>query len=234
MKYDVREVQTMLKAQGFDPGPIDGIFGPRTSASIIAFKKSIGYRARDYVGELTYAALKEGVVAQNPINSAKLPWLVEGYKALGWHERSDNSRLSKWLSSDDYALGDPSVLPWCGDFVDTALRLALPTEPRPGPLGKNPYWALNWRYFGVACRPLIGAIASVPRSGGGHVGFVVGQDDTRYYLLGGNQSNRVSVAPLDKSRFDSNSFRFPSTYMMDQYAGVPRMSSSEASSINEA
>ena len=36
--------------------------------------------------------------------------------------------------------------------------------------------------------------------GGGHVGFYVGEDDKCYHVLGGNQSNEVSVARLEKSR----------------------------------
>ena len=38
--------------------------------------------------------------------------------------------------------------PWCGDFVETCIRAALPDEPLPGALGINPYWARNWLLFG--------------------------------------------------------------------------------------
>ncbi len=34
-----------------------------------------------------------------------------------------------------------------------------------------------------------------------HVGFAVGQDDTHFYVLGGNQSDAVTVARIAKSRF---------------------------------
>ena len=72
MDYDVKEVQGMLKDQGFDPGPVDGIWGPRTAAAVIAFKRSIGFRPRDYVGPLTYAALKEGSLPDTHITNVKL------------------------------------------------------------------------------------------------------------------------------------------------------------------
>lgn len=37
----VSRLQTLLRIAGFDPGPIDGIFGPRTYSSVIAFQQSI-------------------------------------------------------------------------------------------------------------------------------------------------------------------------------------------------
>ena len=233
-KDEVIELQTILDRRGFAPGPIDGIAGPRTGAAVIAFKKSIGYRARSYVGPLTWEALRSPMPPKTKVTTAMLPWIKEGYKVMGWHEVYDNEQLTEWMKSDGKLLGDPAQLPWCGDFVDTCLRLALPDEPRPGALGRNPYWALNWRELGISCGAIYGAVASISRPGGGHVGFLVGEDASRYYLLGGNQSNRVSVAPMSKSRFSSNSFRYPSTYLMHDETNLPWITSSEASSLNEA
>jgi peptidoglycan hydrolase-like protein with peptidoglycan-binding domain len=39
---DVRQAQSSLKAKGFDPGPIDGVFGPRTRAAVEDFQRSEG------------------------------------------------------------------------------------------------------------------------------------------------------------------------------------------------
>ena len=39
------------------------------------------------------------------------------------------------------------------------------------------------------------------RSGGGHVGFYVSEDKEAYNILGGNQSDKVSVARVGKDRF---------------------------------
>jgi len=39
-KSPVREVQEALKAQGQDPGPIDGVMGPKTQEAIRAFQRS--------------------------------------------------------------------------------------------------------------------------------------------------------------------------------------------------
>src|SRR5947207_7277909 len=38
--HDVRQAQTALKDKGHDPGPIDGIHGPRTSAALRSYQKA--------------------------------------------------------------------------------------------------------------------------------------------------------------------------------------------------
>lgn len=53
----VRELQTLLRARGFDPGPIDGIFGQRTQAAVIAFQRSRGLVPDGIVGIQTWTAL---------------------------------------------------------------------------------------------------------------------------------------------------------------------------------
>jgi len=42
----VREIQTLLSRKGYDPGPIDGAFGPRTAAAIRAFEADHGMPQR--------------------------------------------------------------------------------------------------------------------------------------------------------------------------------------------
>ena len=175
MTIDWRWVQTRLAGLGFDPGPIDGVRGPKTDAAIVAFKQSIGFQARAYIGPLTLAALEyKGAADSKP--DSELPWMVIAKSVMGKHEVRDNGWLRNWLKSDGHALGDPAVYPWCGDFVETCIRLALPNEPFPGALGDNPYWARNWALLGRPTAPTYGAVCAVPRGSGGHVFFPVGQD----------------------------------------------------------
>jgi hypothetical protein len=47
---------------------------------------------------------------------------------------------------------------------------------------------------------MLGDILTFKRNAGGHVGFYVGEDATAYHVLGGNQSNQVSVSRIAKSR----------------------------------
>jgi peptidoglycan hydrolase-like protein with peptidoglycan-binding domain len=39
---EMREVQTLLKAAGYDPGPADGLMGPKTRTAIASFGESHG------------------------------------------------------------------------------------------------------------------------------------------------------------------------------------------------
>jgi peptidoglycan hydrolase-like protein with peptidoglycan-binding domain len=54
---DVRELQTLLKAAGFDPKGIDGIFGPNTDKAVRAYQKSKGLKVDGIVGPMTWGAL---------------------------------------------------------------------------------------------------------------------------------------------------------------------------------
>ena len=54
---NVRQVQDALEAKGFDPGPIDGIAGPRTKAAIRKFQDRFGMKAGGEIDNQTLFAL---------------------------------------------------------------------------------------------------------------------------------------------------------------------------------
>lgn len=84
---------------------------------------------------------------------------------------------------------------WCGLFMAyTALQAGW--EPPLNPLG-----ARNWQAFGVkAEEPMLGDVLVFSRKGGGHVGIYVGEDDTAFHVLGGNQSDMVNIKRVARSR----------------------------------
>jgi uncharacterized protein (TIGR02594 family) len=157
---------------------------------------------------------------KNLFKKKELPWIVEGKKVFGLHEARDKAKLTEWLKSDGQRLGDTEKMPWCGDYVETAIKNSLPNEPFTGALGKNPYWARNWLKFGEPTGHCYGAIIVFARGTGGHVGFVVGEDDTDYYVLGGNQSNMVNITRISKDRYLG--CRWPITYDGDKKL-LPKM-----------
>lgn len=53
----VQSIQQALSTRGFDPGGVDGDFGPQTQAAVVAFQLSAGLTADGEVGQLTAAAL---------------------------------------------------------------------------------------------------------------------------------------------------------------------------------
>jgi hypothetical protein len=48
--------------------------------------------------------------------------------------------------------------------------------------------------------PGLGDVLVFTRNGGGHVGFYVAEDKDCYHVLGGNQSNSVTITRIAKSR----------------------------------
>jgi cell wall-associated NlpC family hydrolase len=54
----VKELQTLLKSKGFNPGAADGVFGPKTKAAVLAFQRSQGITADGIVGPQTWGRLK--------------------------------------------------------------------------------------------------------------------------------------------------------------------------------
>ena len=53
----VRKVQARLESLGFDPGPIDGKFGPKTLKAVLAFQKAEGLGTDGIVGDNTLQKL---------------------------------------------------------------------------------------------------------------------------------------------------------------------------------
>ena len=187
----IRLIQSGLDKLGQSPGTIDGRWGVRTARALWHLIAANGRAA--------------SLSPQGP-----LPWITEAKTALGRNEARDRSWLMDWLKRDGHSLGDPGKNPWCGDFVETSIRMGLTDEPLLGALGTNPDRARNWLMFGQAVQPITGAVLIFERGTGGHVGFAVGQDDTHFYVLGGNQSDAVTVGRIAKSRLLGA--RWPATY----------------------
>jgi len=64
---EVAKLQAQLQDLGFNPGPIDGMFGPATEAAVLAFQKSAGLLADGIAGPRTQGAL--GLVTDTSLPS---------------------------------------------------------------------------------------------------------------------------------------------------------------------
>jgi len=200
-------VQRRLLAHGFNPGIVDGVWGRNTRGAVLRFQQARGIPATGTVNTATVAALRlqpftndEGPRAPSRTLLDVFPWMELALRKKGLHERRDNLQLREFLSSDGRTLGDPASLPWCGDFVETCIAVSLPDAVLPA----NPYLARNWLSFGQTVEPCFGAILVFwrgNRSGTqGHVGFYYSEDDEDLHVLGGNQSDSISIARLSKTR----------------------------------
>ncbi len=54
----VGEIQALLRAKGFDLGPVDGIFGPQTTLAVMAFQRANNLIVDGIVGPQTLAKLR--------------------------------------------------------------------------------------------------------------------------------------------------------------------------------
>jgi uncharacterized protein (TIGR02594 family) len=110
-----------------------------------------------------------------------------------------NSAYADW-AADWY---DRDLIPWCGLFMAVvALRANDAKRPSRNPPEKY-LSAAEWAKFGVNVekpKAMLGDTLVFVRPGGGHVGLYVGEDDTAYHVLGGNQSDAVTIARIAKSR----------------------------------
>jgi uncharacterized protein (TIGR02594 family) len=128
------------------------------------------------------------------------PWFQKALAEIGFHETGNNQGIERYIQmAHTGSLGDP----WCAIFANAMLEsvgIQGTRSPSSQSFRTNPA-------FGPISAPALGCIAVFWRiskeSGQGHVGFYRGEDATRVWTLGGNESDMVQIEALPK---DSASF----------------------------
>lgn len=128
--------------------------------------------------------------------------LIEALKLYGTKEipgKAHSPEILAWAKELGIAkVYSNDEIPWCGLFVAIVAKRAGKQVP------KNPLWALNWQHFGTKVdEARLGYVLTFTRPSGGHVGIYVGEDQTAYHVLGGNQGNQVNVTRIQKTRLYS-------------------------------
>jgi uncharacterized protein (TIGR02594 family) len=165
--------------------------------------------------------------------------VVQAVRLLGTLEEAgsrDNPTILAWADEVGGAVDDvykADSIPWCGLFMAVVAKRAGREPPR------DPLWALNWGTFGVAVpdRPMLGdTLVFVRRTPegkrAGHVALYVGEDGEAFHCLGGNQSDRVCVTRMPRTRLyaarrPAYSLR-PENVRFIELARAGELSSSEA------
>lgn len=197
----IADIQRRLILLDYEPGPVDGIAGPRTRAAVKLFQRAHGLHVDGIVGPKTIAKLFPTVEHETP----PLPWMAEAARFMGLHEVRDAKVLDAALDLD------ASAIPWCGAFVGLCVTSTLPDEPIPA----NPLGARNWMQFGRGVNTVLRGSVAVfwrgSRNGWqGHVGLIDGHDATHYHIVGGNQQDKISKVRIAKDRLLG--MRWPLTF----------------------
>lgn len=195
---EVRAYQAALVALGHDTGGVDGIHGPKTTAALKAFQKTNGLPQTGKADTATLAKLKP---ASEPAKGGEPRWLVEARRHIGLREiygRQHNPQILKWWQLIRAPFTDDET-PWCAGYVGGVLEHV-------GIRSSRSAMARSYLKWGKPLTtPIPGAVVVFWRGSrngsSGHVGFYVGKDQRGNIMcLGGNQSDKVSIAPFSTSR----------------------------------
>ena len=122
------------------------------------------------------------------------------YKAALAPMREELAAMARWAKATGqdriYHVDETA---WCGLWMAYVALQAGWDVPM------NPLGARNWLSFGVPQqKPSLGDVLVFWRgvAGGfnGHVGLYVGEDTEAFHVLGGNQSDRVMIKRISKTR----------------------------------
>ena len=155
-------------------------------------------------------------------------WLIEARKYIGLKEipgSAENGTIVQfWKTIRRGGIKSESV-PWCAAFVGAMLETV-------GVISTRFESAKSYEKWGVKLdAPAVGCVVVFTRDGGGHVGFVVGQDKAGNLLvLGGNQGDAVNIKTFPRSRVTS--YRWPAG-ITRPVTNLPLLASAEVSK-NEA
>lgn len=175
---------------------------------------------------------------------SELPWIAEARSHIGLREvkgLQHNPTILRWLERMPKFDGAAKAwwaddeTPWCGLFIGYCLGVTGRHVVREW------YRAKAWESPELTRldMPAYGCLVTFTRSGGGHVGFVVGRDQRgNLMVLGGNQGDAVNIRPFARSRvtgyyWPSSSDGTRSRPLKGRYV-LPELNSNGEVSTNEA
>lgn len=138
--------------------------------------------------ELKHVAAARGYIGLKELQAANRHPTIDGWA---------KDLSGKWL------IGQP----WCGTFMAQIFKEAGLSSKVP----KDFFRAKAWEEAGTKlAKPAYGCVVTFTRSGGGHVGIVVGITKAGMLkVLGGNQSDAVNIQDFDPKRVTA--YRWVST-----------------------
>lgn len=145
-------------------------------------------------------------------------------KIMGWIQEVGAKVLGIKVNDDE--------TPWCGTFMAWLMKRAGLSSPAIAVRASQ--WARAGSWGRELIGPRLGCILVFTRAGGGHVGLYIGEDATHYHVLGGNQSNSVSITRIAKNRLAPGGMRWPKGPALPPAKAVWLKANGTPTSTNEA
>lgn len=161
------------------------------------------------MAEPRWLALARGYIGTKEIRGSKHnPLILRWWIAI----------RASWFKDDE--------TPWCAAYVGGVLEEAGIVSSRSAAARSYLKWGQK------LTKPAVGAVVVFSRSGGGHVGFVVGRDTRgRLMVLGGNQGDAVNIKPFSEDRILG--YRWPPGAAKPTTYKLPVLEANGAPSTNE-
>jgi Putative peptidoglycan binding domain/CHAP domain len=195
---DVLQVQRRLARLGFEPGPLDGEYGPATERAVRAFQAAAGIDADGVVGPQTRAAL--AAAKPRPAVDSRIGQraLAEAIRWLGTKESppgSNDTPFGAWFGSNG--------VPWCAIFVSYCFKAGAGYTIAAGFQGAGcgprgcayvptvEAWLRSTGAWVGRSAPRAGDIAIYNWDGGppDHIGIVESADGDGFTAIEGNTDN---------------------------------------------
>lgn len=143
----------------------------------------------------------DGNAAPPDSNGAEPAWLQLARGEIGveeWAGKKNNPRVLQYYVDAGHPEIKADEVSWCAAFTCAMLERAGYASPKTLAARDFCDWGREAR------APYVGCVAvfwrTSPKGWQGHVGFYVGETPTHILVLGGNQSDGVTVAKMPKSR----------------------------------
>jgi hypothetical protein len=191
------------------------------------------------------------IEALKEIGTLEAPGESDNPKIIGWQDELEAAELGSIYAG----VYRHDAIPWCGLFMAVIAHRANTqigccrsenkecASPEHRTCMRRPernppklyLAALEWASFGTSVPKGAAALGDVlvfKRKGGGHVGLYVGHDASAFHVLGGNQSDRVSITRLSRNRLVA--VRRPAYRVQPANVRAIPLSASGSLSVNEA
>jgi peptidoglycan hydrolase-like protein with peptidoglycan-binding domain len=186
----VRVIQRQLHALGYEPGPVDGVYGPLTAAAVERFQRAEGLAVNGVPGSQTAARLEaaRAALVREPVERAAGPAPADTARRAPGEAPPDRPRASTLSGAESSSSADPSSPFLRPGYLALLAALALALvltgvrarrrERTPAPTAKPVATSRVGARFnpGVACALLLGGLV-VGAAGGALFATQASPDD---------------------------------------------------------